>query len=260
MSQDNFDQSQNFEQIDADAVCEQCGSVNDEGTLLCKVCGNNLRDQRNRRIAQGIGPELVDEGSNRFRLLTGLLVALGILLAVYVVLNMANIEQSLVESLGDSASAVDMDFWTGKDADLYDRMFTQLQDSPSSPAARQKALDDAIAETSFNGRYVVIRRGELLESRIIGEAVASRKGDRVYFTMKTDRLGFEIRGIATIESSQEDGAIRLMVPNSASMRVDGRDFSGLGFALPQASGGHIFWAQSDYDNDERHEFLAYRVR
>ena len=105
MSQDNpgpVNPLQNFEQIDADAVCQQCDRINDEGTLICKACGNNLRDQRNLRIAQGAGPELMKEGGSKFRLFTGLLVTLGILLAVYMVLNIGNIEQALVNSLSDA--------------------------------------------------------------------------------------------------------------------------------------------------------------
>ena len=47
------DHHEHVEHLDADAVCEACDTVNPEGTLLCKTCGNNLRDQRARRMKAG---------------------------------------------------------------------------------------------------------------------------------------------------------------------------------------------------------------
>ena len=44
MQGNSHDHHEAVEHLDADAVCEPCGNVNPEGTLLCKTCGNNLRD------------------------------------------------------------------------------------------------------------------------------------------------------------------------------------------------------------------------
>ena len=51
MHKELFEHPDYHEGIEADAVCAQCGSANPEGTLICKTCGNNLRDQRLMRIA-----------------------------------------------------------------------------------------------------------------------------------------------------------------------------------------------------------------
>jgi len=50
MHKEPFKPPEYREGIEADAVCAQCGSANPEGTLICKTCGNNLRDQRMLRI------------------------------------------------------------------------------------------------------------------------------------------------------------------------------------------------------------------
>ena len=51
MSSRQMTPGQSAEQLNADAVCAQCGTVYPEETLICKVCGNNLRDQRSVRMA-----------------------------------------------------------------------------------------------------------------------------------------------------------------------------------------------------------------
>ncbi|MCX5757207.1 MAG: hypothetical protein NTU83_01615, partial [Candidatus Hydrogenedentes bacterium] len=53
-----------IERIDADAVCEKCGTVNPEETLLCKTCGNNLRDQRLHRVQSEPSEEAVREAGH----------------------------------------------------------------------------------------------------------------------------------------------------------------------------------------------------
>jgi hypothetical protein len=80
----------NFEYIDADAVCEQCSTVNPAGTLLCKTCGNNLRDQRMRRLAADEGMEAVHASDRPIRMLTGLLVVLGLLAILWAAINVYN--------------------------------------------------------------------------------------------------------------------------------------------------------------------------
>ena len=61
MSDEHHQHLPEGERLDADAVCGSCGTVNPEDTLLCKSCGNNLRDQRQTRIAvDGPGMEPMD--------------------------------------------------------------------------------------------------------------------------------------------------------------------------------------------------------
>ena len=118
------EQAYGFEQLDADAVCEQCGSVNPEETFICKVCGNNLRDQRARRIAgeQGVPPGVAETPINRVRLFTGLLTALGIITILAAVIFIQDIETWLAsaqatEDFSDMAS-----LWQGQSSQIFDEL------------------------------------------------------------------------------------------------------------------------------------------
>ncbi len=262
MSQENPDSTdpgQGFEQIDADAVCEQCGTVNDEGALLCHSCGNNLRDQRAHRIAQGGGPEL-EESTSKFRLFTGLLVALGILLTILLTMNIGNIESNLVSSMAGESDAGDVDFWGGSEAHIYDGLLQEMMDNPSSTSNRRSALQTHVVETTFNGRYVIIKPGELKVDRIIGEANTRVRGDKVYFVVLATKSDAEVRGFAVLEDVPETGGRRPIANNTAAIRIHGEEFTGLGVIVPIPSGGQRCWVQSPYDNDAQHEFLAYRIR
>ncbi|HOJ68818.1 MAG TPA: hypothetical protein PLH06_08470, partial [Candidatus Hydrogenedentes bacterium] len=78
--------------LDADAVCAQCGMVNPEGTLLCKNCGNNLRDQRMLRLQADEalqGRETAAEQRNTF--LRNALGVLGVLVLLYLGLNASSL-------------------------------------------------------------------------------------------------------------------------------------------------------------------------
>ena len=138
-----------FEQIDADAVCEQCGLVNDEGTLLCKVCGQNLRDQRARRLANAQGTEAFEDRISRVRLLTGLLVTLGLLSIVLVVLNIENIEASLVQRLSSDTSSDTGGLWTGQSSAIYAALQRELEEYPTSRTRMQETLENPVNDRPF---------------------------------------------------------------------------------------------------------------
>lgn len=253
--------SAGFEQIDADAVCEQCGSVNDEGVLLCRVCGQNLRDQRAQRLAAAHGPEMFEERVSRIRLLTGLLSIFGILLVVFAVLNISNIEASLVTWLSAETISEEGGVWSGPNGEIYDELQTALEEYPTSRARMSEALENPLNDRSFNGRYVLMRPGRLEVNRVIGEANLSRRGDRVYFVVNLRNQSIEIRGYATLEQAGEGDEMRAIAQNTVGIIVDGVQYSGLGFAQPIFTGGHRIVASSDYRSDDaNHEILAYRVR
>lgn len=258
MEQYDLDSGQGFEEVDADAVCEQCGTVNEEGTLLCKSCGNNLRDQRNRRIAAGAGPDLMNDGRSKFQLLTGLLVAFGILIVFYVVWNIDNFEAMMVESMTTSAGTTDVDMWTGSDAGLYQELLDEITKAPTPATARQATLRAPQIETTYNGRYILIMPGELNANRVIGEANLRRLGERIYFVFKTDNGRAEIRGYAKFESVDEAEEPHPMVRQTVSIRIGDSYFSGMGVSTPAPAGGHTVFAMRDED-DRQWEVLAYRV-
>lgn len=251
-------QAFDFDNVDADAVCERCGTVNPEGTLICKACGQNLRDQRLRRLSQA---QIVAPGAeriSRLRLLTGLLSAFGILLVLLVVLNLGSIENGLVRMQSDTNTG-SLEFWTGDGASVYDQLQSDLDQNPSSQAQRRHAMDDPVDDETFNGRYVLVRPEGLQGiNQIIGEANLLRKDDRVYFVATLPRDGVEIRGVARLIQT-EDGAIRPQAMDSASIRVNGEKFEALGYAVKNDDGGHVVYAQTTY-TDQNLGAFAYRIR
>jgi len=250
-----------FQQFDADAVCEQCGSVNEEGTLLCKVCGQNLRDQRARRLSSAQGPEAFESKVSRVRLLTGLLVVLGLLSVVVVVSNIANIEASLVRSLSSDTSGDFESMWSGSDAGIYDQLQSELDEYPTSRARMEDSLENTVNDRSYNGRYILVRPGRLEVGRVIGEANLMRRGSRAYFVVKLRGETIGIRGYAELEPVGEEGELRPVAQDTASVLIDGEEYGGFGFAAKMADGGHRIVAASDYDGSgTNHELLAYRVR
>lgn len=249
-------------QLDADAVCEQCGTVNEEGTLLCKICGQNLRDQRMQRLAGAgaQGPEVFEEGVNRVRLLTGLLTVFGILIIVLAVLNITNIEAGLVDVLSDDVGADSGGLWSGASVHIYEELQQNLDDYPTSRARIDEALENPVDEESFDGRYILLRPGLLSSNRVIGEANLSRRGEKVYFVATLRQFPAEIRGFAKLQTG-DDEVLRLVARDTAGMIVEGKEYSGYGFAEKLEGGGHSVVIASDYGElSTNQEILAFRVR
>ena len=257
MAQNKAPREFNFDAMDADAVCEQCGNVNPEGTVICKTCGNNLRDQRARRIAgTGAVPQVAEPRFNRVRLLTGLLPIFGILLVLLVVLNMPTIESWLVSAQAADTDVASGDLWTGATGAIFDDLALQLNQVPSTRAALEEAVNNPIDDVSYNGRYALV---SLQTNRIIGEAIASRRADKVYFTAKLLGQPTEIRGIALLEEL-EGGAVRATAMETpVTIQMDGQTFSGRGFATKNTDGGHAIAGQYGA-SDATVGALAYRVR
>ena len=253
--------SAGFVQIDADAVCEQCGSVNEEDTLLCKVCGQNLRDQRTKRLANAQGPEFFETGVSRIRLFTGLLSMLGLLLVVFAVLNIANIEASLVSFLSADSATEGENLWSGPGSEIYEGLLRNLEEYPTSRSRTEEALNNPVTDRSYNGRYVLVRPGRVDANLVIGEANLSRRGDRVYFVAKLRNQPIEIRGYALLEQVGQEDELRAVARTNVGIIAGDVHYSGFGFADRIPAGGHRIVAASDYDsNDVNHEILAYRVR
>lgn len=264
MSEHEIQPGQRFEQLDADAVCEQCGTVNEEETLLCRGCGNNLRDQRARRIGQAGGPELMGEPVNRVRVLTGLLTLFGILIVLYAVLNIGNIEAGLISYLTESDVVEDNDYWSGPTSTLYEELLAQLDQYPTPSSEIEDSLTNPIRDESYNGRYVLLRPGELSASRVIGEANLSRRGNRVYFVATMRRQPVQIRGFAELEPVANGEGVRPTVRSTSSVRTFGEDGSytelvGFGFGESRLDGGHTCYISGEGASGTE-QILAYRVR
>jgi len=263
---------QRFQSVDADAVCEQCGTVNDDGTLLCRVCGQNLRDQRARRLAGAQAPVAGETKVSRVRIFTGVLTAVGILLIVFVVISIGRIEAGLTDALSESpiGGPDEIDLWSGPSSAIFNELRTELSDYPATRAQIQDALDNPIAETSYNGRYVLLRPGALNADRVIGEAALQRRGDQVFFVAVLTRPAMEVRGSAYLEDVEQGEAdsppvIRPVVRNSAGyLDETGTEVRGFGVADPLDAGGHrivaMDAASAPDDTSRQAELFAYRIR
>lgn len=249
-----------FEPIDADAVCEKCGTVNPEESLLCKVCGNNLRDQRRNRISQGKGAETFGRGVSRFRVFTGVLSALGIITLLLTVYSLPNIEAWLVKIQAPDAGDAVAGLWSGQDALLYDALLEELEQNPISREEIDASIENPVDDDSYNGRYVLVRKrgGPRPGVQVVGDANLSRRGDRIHFVVKLRRRGIDIRGYATLEGPEGE-AKRPVVWDSAGVRIRGTEYLAQGYADKQPAGGHLCFAQSQFD-DNTYSVAAYRLR
>jgi hypothetical protein len=207
---------------------------------------------------------------NRVRVFTGLLSVLGILLVILAAINIPRIEAGLTNALSEP-TAVELgmeDLHAGPAAAIYDELAGQLRDEPSSRAQIKDALDNPIAETSYNGRYVILRQGALTPERVIGEAALRHRGERVYFVAQLYNPAVEVRGYASLEKVKDtdaDSGARPVVRNTAGYTNDaGAEVRGRGFAEPIDTGGHrvlvmIAGETADSPNTEE-ELFAYRIR
>jgi hypothetical protein len=262
--------AQGFQHIEADAVCERCGTVNDDGSLMCKACGQNLREQRQQRLA-GVKTTVVPrERISRSRLVTGILSAVGLLVVVIAALSIDNIEAGLVSVMSEEPGAVaGGSLWSGTLAPIFEELRTDLTDYPTSRADMQSALDNPATETSYNGRYILLEPGALQAERVIGEAALQRRGNRVYFVAMVRRPAMEIRGYAVFEEMDADesgGTVeRPVVRNTASyVAADGQELRGYGLSEPLDNGGHqvlaVSTSTSPDEADQQVELFAYRIR
>ena len=250
-----------FEQMDADAVCSQCGTVNDEGTLLCKSCGNNLRDQRAQRIAHGTGGEYITPKKNPIHMLTGLLVVFGVLAVFYVVFNLQKFENMMIDSISSQENPADQDLWEGTYAEIYEKMITDVDQNQTSENLRRITLNAPPIETAYSGRYLILREGaELNTDNIIGEAQLQQIGERVHFVFLSDRYGYEARGYSDLQIDETTGELLSpMVKNTAELYLNSEYYMASGATVPIPSGGHKCYVNRQ-DSNRQYAFRAFRVR
>ena len=249
-----------FDTVDADAVCVQCGAVNPEGSILCKECGNNLREQRQRRIQGDQAP--ITDGPGRVRVFTGLLTGLGILVVLAATLNISSIEAwltSVQEPENEIAGAEDV--WAGEIGAGLDAMRDELSRSSSSREQRLAAIEAIVFEDLFHGRYVLFRKGFGNGIDVLGEAQLERRDDRIYFVALLDG-DVEVRGIAQMAGAAEGETEELMptVWRSGAMRIDGETHGVFGRVERHESGAHFVLGTSLDNAEAGHSCFAARIR
>ena len=230
------------ERLDADAVCERCGTVSPEDTLLCKTCGNNLRDQRTRRIAVGGDPQAASPKKLRWSWLASALTAIGLIVLVWTGLNVESISQNLF--MGDESAEVAEQFWTGPDSATYRDLKAELTANPVSDTDAQKAHSAPVAIVEFSGRYVILSDPGAGTPQTLGTGIVRQEGENVYFVAILDR-GAEIRGQAQLVGESTPAA-----RDTAAIFVGGEYYLASGVALKRDTelGGYICHAQTSESN------------
>lgn len=238
--------------LDADAVCAQCGMVNPEGTLLCKNCGNNLRDQRMLRLQADEylqGYETTAEKRNTF--LRNALGVLGILILLYIGLNAGSLMNLMTtpQSSGEDVILVNPHlYWEDQvKAEPFESLAKQLPNLPSESDA-QTARMNAMVTPPHSARYVLFNNTVNGET-YVGCAAVRVQGQEILFTARLLN-GLEIRG----EILQSEGVYYTPWDRSGIKMPDGTYQYGAGSAQQQADGGWMLWIQG---TDWRGTALAY---
>jgi ribosomal protein L40E len=251
MTEDNPQPEVTVERIDADAVCERCGAVSPEETLLCKTCGNNLRDQRARRIAGDRGFEPGALAPERRSWIGKGLVVLGILLIIWVAINLERIEDLLAGTQTTSIADAKV-YWSGPNSAFFEELHEDLKANPLTPQEIDSALRTPVKGNGYEGRYVLFQPNALRQVPI-GEAVVRQQGDGIVFVAVLSRSDIEFRGEARFE-----GSVRIAARDSAGVKAGNRYYGASGFARPLDMGGFECFGLSDL-NDDNYSVLAYRV-
>lgn len=233
---------------EADAVCQQCGSVNPEGTLLCRNCGNNLREQRMRRVAEAnYIPELPEDKTQRIEWVRRGLVTAAILGVVFLALYSGDIADWAVQK-GANDIAATSDPWKGPDAPLFDMLQRRLEKAPVS-ADTPRAVDSKSGD--YDGRFL-IEEVAGVGAPFLGGAIARQEGTQVYFVALLDS-GAEVRGVGEVDS-----AGNLRCPD-AKVRKNGTAMGAFGYLQRAPDGGLSCTAQTD-GNDATLKAALYRAQ
>ncbi len=256
MKNDSFAPPEYKEGIEADAVCSQCGSINPEGTLICKTCGNNLRDQRLLRLTADQMMEAEGEIADKPTFLIRALTILALLIILYFGLNAGRIASFLTtaEEGGLESTIVTQPqlFWNDTETTRYQAMKSTLDAVYPSPAQAESArLNTMPLSQVEGGTYVLFERlGTGL--RFAGAAVIKMEGNMWHFVAAlTD--GVEIRGKAVY-----DNRLFLTQWDQAGANFNEEFFAVTGVASLQEDGSITISGQYDANN-LRYQAVAYRL-
>lgn len=239
-----------FERVDADAVCAECGTINPEDTLLCKVCGNNLRDQRARRV---IGEHSGEAETERrgFPLLFKLLALLAFLLVILVTVNLRQIEDNLMGGAVSDSNA--KQYWRSADSDAYSELLEALKAAPVTEEESKRAQMNTAATDIYDGRYTLIGSNVMGRKYIVGHANVRQVDDRLLFVALIKDGACEVRGEALIE---EDG--QFASRDMTGINYEDRYYGASGIVSTLETGGYDCTGTSDYDG-VAYSVTAYRV-
>jgi hypothetical protein len=245
--------------LDADAVCAACGTVNPEGTLICKVCGNNLRDQRLRRFqAEQIletDGEVVGGGRRWF---TGVLTGVGALLVLVVALNVNSIADRVVAGSVGSAGVDAM--WRGETAGTFDTLLDELRartmptDAEIETAMVPVALEDGAEPPAVDGFYLLMPANATSNAPPLGTALVRTEGGEIIFVAQLN-MGAEVRGWG----GQRSSAVLTAEAGRCAMLIDNVYMPVYGFAQREEPNSFTVWGQFQVSEEDLQGFTAYRL-
>ncbi len=228
------------DKLDADAVCAQCNTVNTEGTLLCKVCGNNLRDQRNRRMQADQAMDLEHTGQRRRAWLSGVFFVLALVLIASTLMNQELIVEWLIEEEAPPTGLL----WTGQYDAYFHPMFEEIEAAGLTPESAA-ALQVATPSDTLEGVYALFDGDTFL-----GTASFRIEGEDAYFAAMLENER-EVRGIARLEANNY-----IALPDFSGIDHRGGVTPISGVAIPQEDGAVECMGD---DGQERSSFMAYRL-
>ncbi len=237
--------------LGADAVCAQCGTVNNEGSFICRACGNNLRDQRALRMAADQELERDGDPVERRRVLLGLLTAFGILAVLAAALHVNSIADWLIAAQA-STVASDADLWNGQDAGDFAEMRQMLLDATPDLQAQEAAIAEAVATGSPEGLYVIAQQHPIAGTKPVGTALV-RRGVEGWRFLALLNGGAEVRGLGRAQ-----GGSLLAEWETASMMTQGDTFAVSGVALERPDGSFECFGQSAF-SEQGYDFSAYHL-
>lgn len=238
--------------LDADAVCEVCGNVNPEGTLICRTCGNNLRDQKARRLAAEV-QMLEPDGIQGIQIFRGALVLFGLLLIGWVAINVNQIADALIGAGGasDPLNAL----FESSDAAVYDAMLVEAQALMPSYEQMEALRAAPLPGNGADGNYVLVRIDDYSGPEIVGTAIARSDVGGMRFVAALGG-GAHIRGTAL---GQGASAFRADWDTAAARDPEGRTYAVTGVAVVQLDGSVECFGQSAAEEPTSYEVVAYRL-
>ena len=242
-----------FERIDADAVCEKCGSVNPPETLLCRTCGNNLRDQRQHRLAEaGVAPIPDEPFVQVRRVLSVALGVAGLVLILWTAFHVDEIEQWMSEGMvaGESSGAGNpARFWSWQSRKPYENLLEELRKQEHDAVYTQPGVSEDVT-----GIYSIRVPGGPVP-REIGRACVLQMQDLVQFVavLTLDEGEAEIRGEGIVTG------VREIEVESAGVKMGERYLDGYGYAEPGNNGELRCYALTA-GREKHHEVQAFRLQ
>ena len=234
------------ETIDADAVCGGCGRINPEGTLICKGCGNNLRDQRLLRLAADQMLTGEEETAQRRTWLSTALTVLGILLVIWIGMNAGRImgmvrPGSLTDSTGqtaDMAAVHPAKFWESEKGG-FEAMAAELKSQFPTENDAETARLNPPSVPAPDGYFALFEKVGTAE-RFVGAAHAALEDNTVRI-VAAFADGTEARCLGTLA---ESSAISVEWQAGGALR-DGKYYAAAGSAAPQTDGTYQIMARSE---------------